>query len=1340
MVATSSNPFAVAIETFIADIKRNEDIRSPFYREVVAQAASASKDDGQSARCAEQLSVFIADLERKQKRESKTLWITDKLRPLVAGLNEYVQACDVIIQAAPSAAILLYGGARLVLHLGQNFYNCFDTLLGIMEEVGHLLKCYELFAQAYQSSADLQSLLVESYKNIVTFWQKASKLLSRKVYKTLLVNIAKPLSAEWQRCREGLLRDRDRVQMLAQATEANLRQQRDVEQTEQKQKRTRKQIVDWIKACEDDAKLDVRSDMRANMDIRYGHSCEWLFEHPDFRAWVEAKKTTSLWYSAPPGAGKTILTSTVVQHLQDTGQKTATFFYSFNDPVRKKPITALRCLALQLLTHTVSIPDRVLQLYEDDVENHCFKLNDLRVAIEVIKAFIKQMSRIHILVDGLDECQDRQQLFDCFCRLLEAKTYGIVKWFFSSRSEGDIRASMQKHNVNAIEAPLDSLLSDIRVYVRAQMVDRLDGHCEKCVEYWTNASGGNFLWIALMLRIMEGEDLTCDEEIDEELGKFPKGLTGCYMRSLAQVAQQPERKQQLARRVFTMVVGAVQPLRFSELSHALATSSPGSDDFSLKRVPKLKTIEELCSNLIVFDRSSKGSDSDPLLKIAHKSVLEFFQQDPRTLGAPDDLHQYFVSPETANLELGQSSLIYLNYARYHQKQDVSELLDHPEHAFLKHAATFWYWYLSHASCSAHLVDDVVTFVKSPAFWSCIAVQSKVAPHLFARYTEIDHGRYQLEASGPKTKDAADRVSYAVPLPMWLDENEPDGPQIVQEFHNFVKEWHMVLNSYPLALDQCVMNDKWDKLMPGRNRWVAKRVKLSVLCQENTMARSFERLVIKDLRVSRESSNALEVALLGLERSNTGVIPQWLHLHVDSTGVNLSDISRPKEPLPIEYTTESELFSRELAWTGSCSTIDLASLRVQDLRINGEEPVCPALETSTRHPPRTGPSGWRLASKSQSIPQNEISRVQHAIALHCTSRIPDTAEKYPGCDSESSSKTSSGSQDSNADNDSESDCSSDYEKELGTHHSMVFVHDAGPPIYKFWKGPRPQSEIRCAFHPTKQVAVWSHLMQELCITNLASGMTESIVFTEPADVKVPPMAAVCKEFHFSELGDEIFYLLYTAVETETCVQQTVSVSSFHFSLTEKEGYLLQRTHPTHTISYEGSGPIQHPLILSSWTSEYVYVALPPLSCNTKVLRLRLPHGSYSSESAMETFETLRDPIFFPYCTPYRDPKLKILENYDGKNVLALTLDADMSSDTPGGKEPVMSQSPSMMSWSIAHQDWRDWNANMDEQSEELKAEKDQCRMLRGTYVDSDKRFNVPIRSGLDWRKKAFLSCA
>jgi hypothetical protein len=41
----------------------------------------------------------------------------EKLRPLVTGLAQFASAADIAIQAGPSAAIVLYSGARLIIQV-----------------------------------------------------------------------------------------------------------------------------------------------------------------------------------------------------------------------------------------------------------------------------------------------------------------------------------------------------------------------------------------------------------------------------------------------------------------------------------------------------------------------------------------------------------------------------------------------------------------------------------------------------------------------------------------------------------------------------------------------------------------------------------------------------------------------------------------------------------------------------------------------------------------------------------------------------------------------------------------------------------------------------------------------------------------------------------------------------------------------------------------------------------------------------------------------------------------------------------------------------------------------
>ncbi|KAF2878452.1 hypothetical protein BDV95DRAFT_22417 [Massariosphaeria phaeospora] len=1325
MATSKRNPYGLALESFILSLKREEDIRSPFYSEVLSQVYFTKEPAAQATGSAEKLSSFIKELNDKQKNGSITRRIVDRLEPLISGLSQYTAACDVMIQAAPSAAMLLYGGARIVLILAEKFKKCFEDVLSMMEEVGHLLKCYHVFSSAYEASLDMQGLLVETYKHIVSFWQKAAKLFSKKAYKTLLTGIVKPLDAEWQRCRQLLQEDARRVQMLAQATEADIRRKKEEEKATTQQTKLRNEIVDWIKGgCQEEEKLDVRQDIRINLAKRHDNTCDWIFTHPEVQNWLAAKRSTSIWYTAPPGAGKTITSSAVVRYLQDKGQKTATFFCSFNDLVRREAITAFRSIALQLLgLSNNSVPEKVRKEYEDDLAHYCAKLKDFKVVVDIVEALMKQQSRVHIIIDGLDEVEgtEKMLLLNGLLHLVHVKTYGIVKFFFTSRPDSHIRGLMRKNGVVEIESSHDSLVGDVRNYVTSRVLSRLEHNCEPCIEYWTSRSEGNFLWVQHMMDILDGEGMTCDDEISEELEKFPKGLTGCYTKSLATLSVRPERHRQLARLIFTMVVGATQPMRLSEFQHALAATK-GMLDFSQGSLPKPELIEELCSNLIVFDRTSKGTHNDPLLKVAHKSVQDFFVQDPDTLDLPDkSLKQYFVSYAHANLELGQAALSYLSYQRYNEPQDIPTLLKHEDHAFLRHAAVFWHHYLDKTEHTRDLSERVVRFAQSQAFWTCTAVQSRVAPYLFGRYKR-SFGGYNLEATGPTNKNekSAEEVVYAVALPGWLDLDEygSDGPRIVEAFHNFVTEWHPVLNSHPEAGYHCIMDSAWEEHLPGKESWRNTRAKFRTLTDTEA---SF--ISVVDMRVDSELVLCHDDLSLQYYTRRTQISNTVDNASLHSQTADIQPFCAPVSPNSYIFSSAGKL--DEKYWS-----LDLSRLTAQhhDYR-------------SSEHPdtklylPERATGKWAVINTVTSG-FYDTPPTHCAASFHCIRDRTPNNETFSSQSSQESGYASMDSVDSNSDLDTDDDASISGDAPI--QHCMLIVRDTGCPSWLFWES-KQDMEASIAFHPHEPLAVLSRSAHDLSIIDL-NGKTQSAILPEPVDTQFLSISTMKKEFRFSADGKTLYYLLYTSTETDTGFRHTVSLTSFLFCNSQDPECVLERTHPTKSVSYENTRPIQHPFILTYWSSEFVYIVMPSLSCNPKIVRLQLHGRSHNASASASAVHTLTESTYFPYSTPYRSPQLKVLPRKPGKEILIVALDAEFSSDSRPGKIE-MRKPPAVMAWNLrSSKDWREWDEKIDAKEKGVEENESTYQLLRGNFLDKDRRFDVPVRSGLDWKRKAFLSCA
>jgi hypothetical protein len=268
------NPFAQAIERFIEHLKETEDPRSPFYQEILVAVSNLRYHDGtykQSAACARALQSYIENLDVEQTRRGKTRWLGRKLQPLVDGLMQFTHALDTMIQAGPAPVMLIYGSAKLVLRLAQGFAEYFDMMVEAMWEIGTMLECYNLFSRTYDSADAMRDVLVESYMNILIFWQKAAKLFTRNGVKTFFKGIVKPFDSEWSMLKNRLTLNSRQVSIFAQALEGDAAKRREDEAKQREQdedeivrKARRERIRQWLSGFDDTAQIDVRMDLESH--------------------------------------------------------------------------------------------------------------------------------------------------------------------------------------------------------------------------------------------------------------------------------------------------------------------------------------------------------------------------------------------------------------------------------------------------------------------------------------------------------------------------------------------------------------------------------------------------------------------------------------------------------------------------------------------------------------------------------------------------------------------------------------------------------------------------------------------------------------------------------------------------------------------------------------------------------------------------------------------------------------------------------------------------------------------------------------------------------------------
>jgi hypothetical protein len=198
----------------------------------------------------------------------------------------------------------------------------------------------------------------------------------------------------------------------------------------------------------------------------------WLLEGVKFAEWRESA-ASRLWLYGIPGCGKTILSSTIVEHLlqhcyNNTTMVTAYFYFDFNDTQKQDPELMLRSLLCQFLQRLVVIPKGV-DAFFSSCENGKRQLS-LHALLEAIRQAMQEFTQVYIVLDALDECTQRSELMDML-KTLAGWQLDNLHLLITSRKERDIERSLEGYvkEENAVCLQRDIVDEDIQRYVQQRL-------------------------------------------------------------------------------------------------------------------------------------------------------------------------------------------------------------------------------------------------------------------------------------------------------------------------------------------------------------------------------------------------------------------------------------------------------------------------------------------------------------------------------------------------------------------------------------------------------------------------------------------------------------------------------------------------------------------------------------------------------------------------------------------------------------------------------------------------------------------------------------------------------
>ncbi|KAL6913369.1 hypothetical protein FSST1_011129 [Fusarium sambucinum] len=203
---------------------------------------------------------------------------------------------------------------------------------------------------------------------------------------------------------------------------------------------------------------------------RHPGTGDWLLNSPAFQEW-KLRSRQYLWLYGLAGCGKTILSTTILDHLlQIDTHTTLTFFFDFNDARKQKLEDLLRSLAIQLYHTGNEAAGRLDSLFTS--HNHGGRQPDTTALSACVDTMVQTAGKVFIIIDALDECTAMEELLQWLKHLASRKAQLIV----TGRPEVEFQSAIPRSfgKRNCVELNKNVINADIRSYIEATLEQKPD--------------------------------------------------------------------------------------------------------------------------------------------------------------------------------------------------------------------------------------------------------------------------------------------------------------------------------------------------------------------------------------------------------------------------------------------------------------------------------------------------------------------------------------------------------------------------------------------------------------------------------------------------------------------------------------------------------------------------------------------------------------------------------------------------------------------------------------------------------------------------------------------------
>ncbi|CAF3523165.1 unnamed protein product [Fusarium graminearum] len=692
----------------------------------------------------------IRDIQNRHGAQRR-LRNMERISKFVEGMLQLGTVVEVFLNLHNTVA-LIWGPMKFLLVTASTWIDTLDSLLDVYGQIGEVLPDLTRYRQIYKEYPSVHTHLEAYYCDILQFHSNALDVFARPGWKVLFHSAWKTFKTQFDPILKSLERHRvmlseekltavmQETQKQGQSIQDKLHQlNRDLQERDKKDAERdlitlQSQIHQQYRIVESKINApNYHEDYEiASQKPFQSTSGQWIISHPLVSEWLDFRSQADgkIYLSGIPGAGKTVLTSSLITHLKelksstrDSGDRfTISYFYFKHDQPKKNSfVSLLLALLAQLVAQDESLLDHVYQACRS-IDPQLFRSLD-EVSRHVSTA-LQSQSRCFVIVDGLDECPEVPKVLEWFDSVMfnQDGTSGAadsnIRLFISGQRDGILESQMSHYKIIHLDmSPGHD--QDIKEYSEA-MASKIRAKFSLGLEYEqdivscvTSHACGMFLYAQIVLTNLISQTSKYDFKQEMKAETFPDGLEQAYERVIVRVLRNPNKSERaVAKHILGIIICAFRPLHWREIKSKLCIN-PSKSEADIDR-DLVMSCKQICSSLVdvSYVESSISSPGEEIIDLVHSSAKTYLVQtkeiDLPTENAKMALFcaEYMVSqPLTPGLS----------------KQDIRDFATKGYYGFHDYAAAFWWKHVQQVLAASQLDTDLTRRVLQAAH--CYVIES-----------------------------------------------------------------------------------------------------------------------------------------------------------------------------------------------------------------------------------------------------------------------------------------------------------------------------------------------------------------------------------------------------------------------------------------------------------------------------------------------------------------------------------------------------------------------------------------------------------------------------------------